>query len=144
MTTKAKVGTGGVGLRRKIRIYEKVLGDIACWHDAGSAMRTKDIGGLDEPGSAAMAREALIKTKAVKRIMRLEVNLDSAVFRCPCGSSAIGHDLGFDAWAAKHVLHTSDRGKQIEETLTADGARAGGKPGTKVRPWQQKKRQGKP
>lgn len=38
----------------KIRLYENVLMDIACWRET--------LAQTDEPGSAQLAREALIKT----------------------------------------------------------------------------------
>ena len=70
------------------------------------------------------------------RRMRQQVNLDDVVFSCPCGDSIRGQGEGLEPWIKSHIPHTSDRGRSIEETLTTDGARAGGKTGTVVRKWR--------
>jgi hypothetical protein len=64
--------------------------------------------------------------------LKLQVDLDTSTYVCPCGSSFTwsGLDDGLRPWLDTHELHANG---QTEETVTADGCRAtGGTPTTRI------------
>jgi hypothetical protein len=78
--------------------------------------------------------EAAGKIKNEMSRLKLQVDLDTSTYRCPCGESFTwsGLDDGLSPWLALHAPHADE--KEIEETITADGCRAtDGSPTTIVR-----------